>query len=84
MKNDINVWSVFERCYKKEEKWVTNLIFYKGDLSSADFKNDFRFKEVFQKHKQLKFLGLCNPQFPIKYPLKLNDGSELIGFDFSY
>ena len=76
-KNNIDLFSVFERTYKNGEQWITDLVFYKGDLSCVDAENDWRFKEVFGKRKKLKFLGLCQTSFPIQYPLKLSNGVEL-------
>jgi len=75
------MWSVFENEYKtkvgKNYQWVKELNFYVGDLSNEDFKNDYRFKEVKDKRKQIKFLGLVETQFPVKYPLKLTNGTIL-------
>ena len=72
------MWSVFENEYKTKVgnnyQWVKELNFYMGDLSNEDFENDYRFKEVKDKRKQLKFLGLVETQFPVKFPLKLING----------
>lgn len=82
------MWSVFivfrlvERdlspVFGKEKHWMPELTFYMGDWSTADFKNDWRFKEVKDKRKELVFMGLCeNPEFPIKYPLQLLNGKVI-------
>lgn len=54
-----SIWSEFEACYNKEGEWIKQRVFYFGDWSNADFKNDWRFKEVKEKRKQLVYKGLC-------------------------
>jgi len=72
------MWSVFEKEYttkiNNKYQWVKELNFYIGDLTNEDFKNDYRFKEVKDKRKQVKFLGTVETEFPLKFPLKLNNG----------
>ena len=53
------IWSEFENSRLVEGKWVTESVFYFGDLEGSDFKNDWRFKEVKGKRKQAIFKGLC-------------------------
>jgi len=44
----------------KEGEWVGEVFYYYGDLSKADFKNDWRFKAVDGKRKEALFLKLVN------------------------
>jgi hypothetical protein len=48
-----------------------------GDLSkdNIDMKTDWRFMEVKNKRSELKFLGTCKAEFPIRYPLLLDNGT---------
>jgi hypothetical protein len=78
MKTDEETWSAFQRVSIKDNELVADLIFYKGDFKNVDPKTDWRLKEVVGKRKELKFLGLCQPEFPIKYPLKLTDSEGSI------
>jgi hypothetical protein len=57
-------FSIYSECEvtrfkEKDNKWVTERIFYYGDISHIDFKNDWRTKEVKNMRKQLIFKGLC-------------------------
>jgi len=72
-----DLYSVFEDTHKKGNKWISEYHFYKGDLSNVDLENDWRFKEIKDKRKQSKFLGTVNTDFPINYPLHLNNGAIL-------
>jgi len=49
--------------------------FYYGDLSKIDFENDKRFKE--HDYRKYEFLGTAIVEFPIKFPLKLDNGKIL-------
>ena len=73
------MWSVFEcECITKIDKkyqWIKELRFFMGDLSKEDFKNDWRFCEVDKKRKQVKFLGLAETEFPVRFPLILDNGT---------
>jgi len=75
------MWSIFEHEFKTKVndkyQWVKEFIFYKGDLSEEDFENDSRFKEIKDKRKQVKFLGTLETEFPIVFPLTLNNGMIL-------
>jgi len=77
------MWSVFENEYRTkvgdQYQWVKSLEFFYGDLSLAgiDFKTDWRFCEVPGKRNQVKFLGTVETDFPIKYPLILDNGTIL-------
>lgn len=76
-----NIWSVFENHHAVDkngkQKWVTELVFYKGDLSKVDLATDWRFREVKGKRSQLKYLGMCETSFPVKYPLRLDNGDVI-------
>jgi hypothetical protein len=72
-----NIWSVFENRHMitvaDEQVWIKELNFYMGDLSLLDLSNDWRTKAIEGRREQLKFLGLCQCEFPIKYPLILEN-----------
>lgn len=56
------VYSQFE-CEKlvvinDKKEWVKENVYYHGDLSNIDLTRDWRFCEVKDKRKQLKFIGL--------------------------
>lgn len=55
--------------------WFISLSFYEGDFSDLHLPSDSRFKEVPGKRKELIFLGICNPTFPVEYPLELENGA---------
>lgn len=78
MNENKNKWSVFENCHLIEcegvYQWITEFNFYMGDLSNVDTSNDWRFKEIKNKRKMSKFLGVVETTFPIQYPLTLNNG----------
>lgn len=40
----------------KEGEWIGKVIYYYGDLSKVNFKNDWRFKGVEGKRKEALFL----------------------------
>ena len=75
------MWSVFENEFKTKVddkyQWVKKLNFYYGDLSEENLTNDWRFKEVPERRKQVKFLGTVETEFPVKFPLILNNGLVL-------
>ncbi len=77
------MWSVFENEFKtkinEEVRWVKVLEFFAGDLSKSDidFATDWRFCEVSGKRKQVKFLGTVETDFPVQFPLTLNNGVVL-------
>lgn len=50
------LWSEFERELFDGFVWKTEIVYYKGDLSKVDLKNDWRFKEVPKRRKEMKFL----------------------------
>ena len=66
------ICSVFEITSKFKDEWITELVFYYGDLSKIDVTLDSRFKEVNKKRKQATILGICDITFPIIYPLYIN------------
>jgi len=69
-----DLYSVFKDTHKQGKKWITQYIFYMNDLSDVDLETDWRFKEVKNKRKLAEFLGTVNTDFPIEYPLHLNNG----------
>jgi len=75
------MWSVFENEFKArvddKYQWVKELNFYMGDMSDEDLTNDYRFREVPGKRKQLRFLGTAETEFPVKFPLTLKNGLVL-------
>ena len=59
MSEELITWSKFKLVYKSEKgDWLTDFIYYMGDLSGVDFANDWRFKEVEGKRKQVQFIEL--------------------------
>jgi hypothetical protein len=74
------LYSVFESEFKTKiddkSQWVKDLQFYMGDLSKdlIHYETDWRFKEVLGKRKQVKFLGTVDVEFPVVFPLVLNNG----------
>lgn len=52
------LYSKFKRSMFVKDKFVDGFIFYRGDLSNADFETDWRFKEVPGKRKQVEFIEL--------------------------
>lgn len=81
-----NLWTVFANHHVIEKngnrQWVTELNFYMGDLSGVDFSTDWRFKEVKNRRLQLKFLGTCQTNFPVQYPLRLDNGTIIKEEDY--
>lgn len=64
----ILIWSEFEVEHYKENHWEKSSCYYLGDLSHVDLATDWRFKEVPDKRKQAKFMGLTdNPPFEISF-----------------
>lgn len=50
--------SQFEVTRFTNGEWVTETIYYYNDHTNFD-PNDWRFREVYEKRKQLKFIKLC-------------------------
>lgn len=78
----METYSVFidERYDVEKKQWNTSLFFMYGkhDLfSQIDFDTDWRFCEVTGKRKKSKLIGDCNTEFPIVYPLVLNDAKKI-------
>jgi hypothetical protein len=76
------LYSVFEKTYFVNDKWITVLSFYYGDLSNVDLKTDWRFKEVPNKRKQNVFLGLVeltneDNKNPFLFPMTLKNGKVI-------
>lgn len=65
----------FKDMYSKDDLWIKEFIFYKGNLSNIDVSIDWRFKAVKGKRNQADFLGTCKLVFPIQYPLLLDNGT---------
>lgn len=86
--NDSDLWSVIVSEYKTgsdyRSYWKRVLKFYKGDLQKKDINwvTDWRFCEVRDKRKQAKMIGTCRTTFPIKYPLRLTNGTIVELGDF--
>jgi len=87
-----NKWTVFEveHLYfigkdtdgKSINKWKKQIVFYFGYLTNVEILSDWRFCEVKEKRKQAICKGIkTNPEFPIVYPLILDDGSILDGYE---
>lgn len=55
--------------------WFKSLSFYQGDYSKLHLASDSRFMEIPGKRKELVFLGICNTEFPVQYPLGLDSGN---------
>jgi len=72
-----NLWSVFGNEHKVESDWIKELVFFWGDVSDIDFSNDWRFKAVEGKKKQLMFLGFYDGEFPIEFPITLLNGKTI-------
>jgi len=68
------LYSVFEKsCPLGRREYV----FYLGDCTLIYDKKDWRFCKVEGKRNELIFLGVCNISFPVKFPLKLDNGKIL-------
>lgn len=67
-------YTVFECNYlhEKYRKFVKEIFFYRGNIIPSD--TDWRFKEVKDKRKRLIRLGTATCNFPIEYPLILDNG----------
>lgn len=82
-------YSVFEKINfvsidkNKKVTYLKELIFYHGRIN-PDTKNDWRFKEVPNKRKELILLGYCNIELPVVYPLILDSGIEIISNNITY
>lgn len=65
----MEIYSEFQNHYYfydikvKKGQWIKEKIYYRGDLSTVDFANDWRFQEVLGKRKQVIFLGLKEMEF---------------------
>lgn len=58
-------------------KWVKQLAFFVGDLTSVDLGDD-RFKAVGKVRKEAKLLGTVNGiTFPVVYPIHTNEGAVI-------
>lgn len=68
------LYSVFE---KSCPLGLKEYVFYFGDCTLIYDKKDWRFCKMEGKRNELVFLGLGEMSFPIKYPLKLNNGKIL-------
>ena len=74
-------YSVFltEHFIEKEKVffWQKSYAFYLGDLSNIKFSDDWRFKQVKDKRKESVFLGFGNINFPVLFPIILENGFVL-------
>ncbi len=62
------IWSIFTKDImdEKSKKLVTKITLYKGDLSTVDLENDWRFSIIKGKRENVSFLGLItDPIFPL-------------------
>lgn len=76
---DFSIYSECEVTKLEGSKWVTESIFYFGDISHIDFNNDWRTKEVKNKRKQLVLKGLCCIKKKITDSLK-NSSKNIIKY----
>lgn len=90
MNHEPSTWSVFANTHwicvdvpANIWDWVTELNFYAGDLSDADFAKDDRFKEVPKRRKQVEFLGIVNNfTFPMPDIITLTNGKVINRKDY--
>ena len=68
----------FEDFEEQNKIWKKRISFYMGDFTnfseSIDFVSDWRFCSVENKRKIAIFLGTTNSNFPIIFPITLNNG----------
>lgn len=77
-----NEWSVFLSNRKvikedgKKQVWIWEKVynFYKVNMAEVDVKTDVRFKLIKDKREESIYLGVCETEFPVKFPLTLING----------
>lgn len=57
------IYSIFETCHLTKQEdgsvlWITERVYYRGDLSNVNCEDDWRFTEIKGKRKLAKFIGL--------------------------
>lgn len=72
-------WKIYKASYFKDGKWIEQFNFYLDAYIFSD--DDWRICEVKGKRTKSELLGtisLSNEDFPIKFPLVLDNGYTLL------
>ena len=69
-------YSVFKckRFHEKKEQWEEEYLFYKGNCLGIYTTTDWRFCEVPGKRTLLEYIGKGLLEFPIEFPVELDNG----------
>lgn len=70
----MELYTIFEIKYFSKYGWTTSVNFYLGDLSGIDLAADWRTKDVPNKRKDSRLVGLCYPEFPVFNKIQLVNG----------
>lgn len=70
-----NIWTAFKVVKYKEKKkeWIDEYFFIYGDITNNFDVKDWRFCEVKNKRKQVTLLGKGIVNFPVVFPLVLDN-----------
>lgn len=64
--------------YKIGSHYVKEHRFYSVDIRNISFKEDDRFRSIYNKRKECALLGVVNNlSFPVHYPIYLENGNVI-------